>query len=68
MIKAPVEYGLDWLTGKVVGDFVTDYILAFPILIGVSIGVYALCSMVSKKLASLGVVGVFVYGALIVVA
>lgn len=66
--KSPAEYGLDWITDKLISDFVTDFIAAFPILIGVSIGVYALVSMVSSKLAKVGVVGVFLYGALVVIA
>lgn len=48
-------------------DITLDYISAIPIMIGVSIAVYALCSMISKTLAKLGVIGVFVYGTLIVI-
>lgn len=48
-------------------DFLVDYLSAFPILIGVSIGVYALLNMISSKLANLGVGGVFVYGALVII-
>ncbi len=47
-------------------DIAADYLSALPILIGVSIGVYALLQMISKTLAKFGVVGVFVYGASIV--
>ena len=43
-----------------------DYISGLPIMIGVSIGVYALLQMFSKNLARLGVYGVFIYGGLIV--
>lgn len=67
-IKSPAEYGLDWITDKLINDFVTDLIAVFPILIGMSVGVYALLSMLSKRLANAGVIGVFVYGALIVIA
>ncbi|GGN65572.1 hypothetical protein [Oceanobacillus indicireducens] len=48
-------------------DIAVNYISALPIMIGVSIGVYALLNMISKTLAKFGVVGVFVYGALIVI-
>lgn len=69
--KSPAAYGLDWITDKLkegMADFLVDFIGAFPILIGVSLGVYALVSMISSKLAKMGVVGVFVYGALVVIA
>ena len=68
-IKAPAEYGMEWITNKIksgLSDMVADYITALPILIGVSIGVYALLNMISEKLAKLGVVGVFLYGGLII--
>lgn len=48
-------------------DIAADYISALPILFGVSIGVYALLGMISKTLAKFSVVGVFVYGAVIVI-
>lgn len=48
-------------------SFIADYITAFPVLAGVSIGVYSLIGMVSKSLAKMGVIGVFLYGALIVI-
>lgn len=69
MIKPPASYAYDWVTEKLkdgLTGLATDYISAFPILVGVSIGVYALVSMVSKRLARMGVVGVFVYGAIVV--
>lgn len=50
-----------------IADIAVDYISAIPIMLGVSIGVYALISMISRRLANLGVVGVFLYGALIVI-
>jgi len=59
-----------WLVDKVkdgLTDMAIDYISALPVLFGVSIGVYALLSMFSKKVASLGVFGVLGYGALIVI-
>lgn len=51
-----------------VTDMVVSYIEGLPIMLGVSIGVYALLSMISKTFAKLGVVFVFAYGAVIVVA
>lgn len=47
-------------------EIAVDYITALPIVLGVSIGVYALLGMINKTLAKLGVVGVFLYGATIV--
>lgn len=70
MVKAPASYAFDWLTDKLkegMTDFALNYISAIPVMIGVAIGVYALVSMFSSKLAKMGVVGVFLYGALIVV-
>lgn len=49
-------------------DIAIDYITALPIMIGVSIGIYALLQMVSKTLAKFGVIGVFLYGGLIVIS
>lgn len=49
-------------------NFIVDYITVFPLLAAISIGVYALISMISRRLASLGVIGVFIYGALVVIA
>jgi len=60
----------DWITNKIksgITDIIADYITAFPILIGVSIGVYALCSMFSKSFAKLAVIIVFGYGLLVVI-
>lgn len=65
--RGPITY---WVESKIKGgltDMVTDYISAAPIMIGVSIGVYALCNMVSSKLAKIGVFGVFAFGASVVV-
>lgn len=67
--KGPVVLGWEWFADKLkegMTDIIANYITAFPILIGVSIGVYALISIFSKKLANLGVIGVFLYGGLIV--
>lgn len=50
-----------------VANFASDFLAALPIIAGVSVAVYALLSMFSKKMASLGVTGVFVYGALVVI-
>jgi hypothetical protein len=68
-IKAPMEYVGDWIGVQIkegMTDILADYISVIPILVGVSIPVYALCSMFSKTFAKLGVVGVFGYGFLIV--
>lgn len=48
-------------------EIAVSYIESLPILLGVSIGVYALLNMISRSLAKLGVLGVFLYGGLIVV-
>lgn len=65
--RGPVTY---WVETKIKGgltDMVTDYISAAPIMIGISIGVYALLNMFSSKVAKLGVIGVFLYGGLVVI-
>lgn len=59
-----------WVADKIkegVTNHLVDYISALPIILGVSIGVYALVSMISKTLAKLGVVGVFIYGGLVAI-
>ena len=69
-MDAPITIVNDWLVSKFTGgleSFVYDYITALPILLGVSIGVYALIAMMSKGLAKIGVMGVFLYGGLIVI-
>ncbi|MBT2599068.1 MULTISPECIES: hypothetical protein [unclassified Oceanobacillus] len=48
-------------------DLVINYIESLPILLGVAIGVYALTGMISKTLANLGVVAVFLYGAFVII-
>ncbi|WP_042148908.1 hypothetical protein [Paucisalibacillus sp. EB02] len=63
-IKAPMEYVGDRVGAKFkegMTDIALEYIAAIPILDGVSIGLYALCSMISKTFAKLGVIGVFGY-------
>jgi len=60
--------GLSWIGEKAAGsaaEILAD-ILTSPALIVLSIGVYALLQMFSKKLAKLGVVGVFLYGSLLI--
>lgn len=59
----------DWITNKIklgIADIIAEYISAFPILIGVSIAVYALVAMISKSFARIAVYIVFLYGFLIV--
>ncbi|MEN2467305.1 hypothetical protein, partial [Ornithinibacillus sp. JPR2-1] len=59
----------EWIGTKIkegMTNIALDYISAIPILVGVSIGVYALLAMISKTFAKFGVVGVFGYGFLIV--
>ena len=65
-IKSPAE----WMTDKIkmgATDLVISYIESLPILLGVSIGVYALLGMFSKSLAKFGVVSVFIYGGFVVI-
>lgn len=73
-IKTPGEYIGGWIEGWAIDkaqsgleSFVLDLITATPILVGVSIGVYALLNMVSSKLAKLGVFTVFAYGSLVII-
>jgi len=68
--KGPAIHGVEWISEKIksgMTDILADYITVIPILIGVSIPVYALLNMISKSLAKLGVVTVFIYGWLVVV-
>jgi len=65
-MQAPASWLVDKMKSGLT-DMALDYISALPILLGVSIGVYALLSMFSKRLASLGVFGVLGYGVLIVI-
>ncbi len=64
-----VQFG-EYVVNRIQENFhemVLDYISVFPILIGVSFGVYALLQMMNKSLAKTGTILVFVYGALVVV-
>jgi hypothetical protein len=45
--------------------FIADFTMALPVLVGVSLGVWGLLRMVNSKLASLGVAGVFFFGAVV---
>jgi hypothetical protein len=67
-IKGPVIYGVEWITDKLVSGFIDSFIASLPLMIGLSIAVYALLQMISRRLANLGVIGVFVYGALVAIA
>jgi hypothetical protein len=48
-------------------SWVSNYMLALPVLVGVSIGVWGLLSMVNKSLANWGVGFVFILGGLLVI-
>lgn len=65
-IESSVIKGLSWIGEKAAGEAanILADVLTSPALIVLSIGVYALLQMFSKKLAKLGVVGVFIYGSL----
>ena len=70
-IKNPVGLGVEWAADQfksVLAAFLADFITVIPVLLGVSIGMYALLGMISERLAKLGVVGVFIYGGLLVIA
>jgi len=69
-MKSPADYLGELIVNKLkegASNLLAEYISALPIILGVSLGVYALLGMISKTLAKLGVVGVFLYGALIVI-
>lgn len=66
MIKGPIIQLFEDKIKSGITDLVADYITAIPILLGVSVAVYAVCNMFSSKLANLSVFGVFVYGALVI--
>lgn len=69
MIDVPIiHFGNSVMTKIKEGaaDLAISYIDSLPIMLGVSIGVYALIAMFSKTLAKLGVAGVFIYGGLII--
>lgn len=70
-IKNPVDLGAEWVAEQfksVLATFLAEFITVIPVLLGVSIGMYALLAMISERLAKLGVVGVFIYGSLLVIA
>lgn len=69
--KGPVVRGWELALDKIkegAADIVINYIEALPVILGVSIGVYALINMFSSKLAKLGVVAIFAYGGLVTVS
>lgn len=61
----------EWIAQKILGDglqhWIADYIVALPLLVGISIGVWGLLNMVHSRLATWGVMGVFVLGGLAVI-
>jgi hypothetical protein len=46
--------------------FISDFIISLPLMVGVAFGVWALLNMVSSRLATAGVIGVFVLGGLVI--
>lgn len=60
-----------FLYEKIIGDglqhWIADYIMALPVMVGVSIGVWGLLNMVSSRLAAWGVTGVFILGGLMLI-
>lgn len=70
-MKSPFEYVNGLITDKLkegATDLVINYIESLPIILGVSIGVYALLGMFSKTLAKFGVIGIFLYGAVMIIS
>lgn len=62
-MQAPGQWFIDkWIEG-----LLNDFIAAFPIMVVMSFGVYILLGMISKSLAKLGVLGVWIYGALVII-
>jgi murein DD-endopeptidase MepM/ murein hydrolase activator NlpD len=55
----------DKLIQSRIEHFIADFIVSLPILVGVSLAVWALLNMVSSRLATAGVVGVFLIGGLV---
>lgn len=57
-----------FLYEKIIGNgiehFISDYIMALPVMVGVGIGVWGLLSMVNKRLATWGMSFVFILGGL----
>lgn len=72
--KGPAIYTYEIVRDKIKEFFTSgiesmayDIIAGLPIMVGVSVAVYALVSMMSKRLAKLGVIGVFIYGSFVAV-
>lgn len=59
------EKATNWITNGFT-DWLLDYITALPALAVVCVGVYSLCRMFSKTVAKWAVIGVLLYGALII--
>jgi hypothetical protein len=53
--------------GGGIEHWVSDYIMALPFLVDVSIGVWGLCNMVSSRLATLSVGFIMVLGGLVII-
>lgn len=67
-LEGYVTKGLNWIGEKVTGEVaeILVDVLTSPVIVVLSIGVYALLQMFSRRLAKMGVIGVFIYGALVV--
>lgn len=76
----PIEQKTIWeMIGEKIGESFNSFVLngletavikflaGLPIMLGVSIGVYALISMFSKTLARYGVIVVFIYGTIVAI-
>ncbi|WNS74220.1 M23 family metallopeptidase [Bacillus sp. DTU_2020_1000418_1_SI_GHA_SEK_038] len=59
-------YFFDKFIQSRIEHFVSDFIISLPVLVGVSFAVWGLLNMVSGRLASVGVVGVFILGGLVI--
>lgn len=53
--------------GGGIEHWASNYIVALPFLVGVSVGVWGLLNMVNSKLASLGVWFVMIFGGIVVI-
>jgi hypothetical protein len=51
--------------GNGIEHFIADYISVFPILAVIALGVFAFGNMLSRSIAKLGVIGVFILGGLV---
>lgn len=72
-MKMPIDYIRELVEEKGkeiiingIQDYLIDFVSVFPILTAVAFGTYICFSMVSKTLAKVGVIGVFFYGAIVV--